>query len=431
MFRSSLFVTALSLFGSFLGLIVQLLMAQRYGSGVAVDTYLYAISTPTFLAGMIASMLSYTVVPRMAQHNGQTDKQSRLAVSLLALSAFIAVVLLFVSPLLQVLQKEMLPSYSPILQQPMLSRLLLVGWGIAGMQVLNSALCAILTGLEKAITATFLNLSPYAGMLGFMLVARENSIEQLAYGLLFGTTGSFLVAFYLLRTHILGHWRQAAWAEVHTLVLRSPYTIVAMSCFSAYAVVDSYWAPRAGEGVLASLGYSQRIIIALGNLAVAGPSAILVPKFSQILAKNDWAEFDQMLKKTFASTFAIGCILALALYFGAESLIQLLFMRGEFDQRDVVRVANVLQYCLPGMICMLLSVIGLRVLFCFPNVEKIAAFLGLFWIAGYFSSSGFLINYFELGLASSYSMSWLLYFALLWIFIFKKTKAKFKRFYND
>lgn len=428
MLRASLIVTALSLLASFLGLVVQLLMAQRYGAGLEVDTYLYALSSPTFLAGMIASMLSYTVVPRMAQNCGQADKQNRLIVSLLALSTCVTVTLVLASPLLQVLQKQILPVNSTILQQPALPQLLLLGWGIAGVQVLLAALCSILTGLKQAFTATMLNLGPYLGMLGFMLVAKDKGIEQMAYGLLSGTFASFVMALFLLRARIFGHWRQAAWAEIRTIVLRSPYTIIAMSCFSAYAVVDSYWAPRAGEGVLASLGYSQRIIIALGTLAVIGPSAILVPNFSEIVAKGSRVEFVNMFKKTIATTIAIGCALALALYGGAESLIQLLFMRGAFAQHDAARLVAVLQYCLPGMVCMIVSVICLRVLFCLEEMEKIAAILGFFWVAAYFGLSSLLLPWNGKGLAVAYSLTWGIYLILIGLTI--KIRLKSIRFKN-
>jgi putative peptidoglycan lipid II flippase len=431
MLRSSLLITVLSLLGSFLGLMVQLLMAQRYGAGVEVDTYLYAISTPTFVAGMIASLLSYTVVPRMAQNYGQVDKQHRLIASLLALSACIAAALVLASPLLRVLQKQILPTNSTILQQHVLANLLLLGWSIAGVQVLLAALCAILTGLKQAFTATLLNFGPYLGMLGLMIAAKDKGIEQMAYGLLYGTVASLLAAFYLLRVYILGHWRKAAWEEIRTIVLRSPYTIIAMSCFSAYAVIDSYWAPRAGEGVLASLGYSQRIIIALGTLVVVGPSAILVPKFSEIIADGSRVAFYVILKKTLVTTLVIGCALAMGLYAWAEPLIQLLFTRGDFDQQDAARVAAVLQFCLPGMVCMLLSVISLRVLFCFQDVEKTAALLGLFWVVAYFSLAASFIGFSARGIALAYSFTWMIYLILLGAVINKNINIRFTEHRND
>jgi putative peptidoglycan lipid II flippase len=409
MLRSSLFVTALSLFNSFLGLIVQVLVAKRYGSGLDVDAYLYAISAPTFVAGMIASMLSYTVVPRMAHSDGCSNKESQFIVSILALSVFFAVILMLSSPLMQMLQKAMLPNGSPILQQPDLPSLLFLGWCIAALQVLSAVLSAILTGLKQAFTATLLNLGPYVGMLGFMVVVQNTGIEVLALGLLCGTAATFAVALYILRAQILGQWRQPKWADVSSLVLRSPYTIIAMSCFSAFAVIDSYWGPRAGDGVLASLGYAQRIMIALGNLAVAGPSAILVPKFSEIVVKKDRVRFEQMFNRVIVIALIVGFSLVLFLYLGAESLVKLIFMRGAFNQNDAMQVASVLQWYLPGMLCMLLSVISLRVLFCFPNVEGSAAAFGILWVVFYFVCSGLLVSLGAKGLAVSYSIAWIAY----------------------
>lgn len=425
MLKSSLLITALSLIGSFLGLLVQLLMAQRYGSGVEVDAYLYAISTPTFVAGLLASLLSYTVVPRMAQYADGAEFQNRLIISLIALTICMVLLLLLISPALCYVQKVLLPQSSLIQKQHNLHELLIIGWGIAGMQILLAAACAILTGLKKPIFSTALNLGPYIAMLIAMLISKGGT-EQLAYGMLTGTCISLIFALTVLQQRMDGHWHQVAWHEVCALITGSPYTIIAMSCFSAYAVVDSYWAPRAGEGVLANLGYSQRIMIALGNLAVAGPSALLVPKFSEIITKRSQANFEKMLKSALATTFAIGSALALCLYMGAEPLIQFVFTRGAFGQQDAVSVAGVLQYCLPGMVFMLLSVISLRVLFCFREIEKISALLGAMWCLIYFSLCWHLVQYDGQGMAVAYSLTWLLYLIGVLTTIKIKSKVFFK-----
>lgn len=426
MLRSSILITALSLFGSFLGLLVQVLMAQRYGSGVEVDTYLYALSVPSFAAGLIASLLSYTVVPRMAHHSDNEQHQNQLIVSIAALGLCIGLILMLLSPALRYVQIQLLPKDSLIHQQHNLEQLLLLGWRIAATQIVLAALCAVLVGLQKPIIATALNLGPYVGMLVFMLTLQTSGTEHLARGLLAGTASSLFVAFFTLQRRVLNHWRLAAWAEVRELVVRSPYTIIAMCCFSIYPVVDSYWASRAGDGVLASLGYSQRIMIALGNLAIAGPSALLVPKFSEIVAKGIRADFDKMLKKTLVITLAISFTLAVGLHAGAVPLIELLFMRGQFDQNDAARVAAVLQYCLPGMVFSLLSVMCLRILFCFKDLEKPAAVLGIFWGLTYFSLSSHFLYLSGQGLALAYSLTWILYFFGAFFILINKKKSFFK-----
>lgn len=426
MLQSSILVTIITLLGSALGFCVQLLMARSYGAGMEVDAYLFAISAPTFIAGMVASMLSYAVIPKMAQTNENSEAQNRLIVSLLALIFSLAVGLIFLSPILLLMQQKLLPGSSAILKVSNIDNLLLIGWCIAAAQIILAALCVVLTGLKHAIAAASLNLGAYFGMLGSLVFFENDSINKLALGMLTGTCAAFMVALYLLRARVFSNWHKFTWSEIHVLVINSPYTIIAMSCFSVYAVVDSYWGPRAGDGVLSSLGYSQRIIIALGNLAVAGPSAVLVPRFAELIAAKNLEGFIHVLKQSLGATFTVCLLLATGLFFGGDYLISLMFKNAAFQDDLSMNVANILKFCLPGMVFMLASSIALRALYCFAGTEKLSAYLGAGWGLLYFSISGAMVPNGGVGLAISYSATWFIYFSLLIYYIFQEVRKMSK-----
>jgi len=409
--RSSLIVTSLSLLGSFLGFLVQIEIAREFGTDVQVDAYLFAVSAPTFFSGMLAALLSYMVVPRIAQGNKQ--KQDRFIVSLLFGAVAIATTLVLLVPLFTIIQKSCLPNSAPILQWSSLDELLRLGWWIAAIQIPFACLSAVLTGIQRPLSATALNLSPYLGMLALLQLERDGTVVLVAEGMLIGTAVSFLLAFSILRTRILLGWKHASWSEIHTLITLSPFTMIAMSCFSAHAVVDSYWAPRAGEGVLSTLGYAQRIIIGLGNLAVIGPSVVMAPRFAELVAKKDRRQFSLNLIVTFFVTGSLALSLAILLFNFSKELTSLLFLRGAFDYRAVNEVANTLCYYLPGMVFMLLSAIGLRAIFSFEKNERILAVLGILWILLYFGISAIFFHQGATGLAIAYSLSWMIYFAAL------------------
>ncbi|QWD30531.1 hypothetical protein G6681_01695 [Polynucleobacter paneuropaeus] len=414
--RSSLVVTGLALMGSGLGFLVQMEVAKEFGTSLQVDGYLFAISTPTFFAGMLSSLLSYTVVPRMAQ--GSDEEKNRFLVTLFFGVAGIAFALILLNPLLQAVQTSFLLKSSPIFQLIELNQLLQLGWWIAAAQILLACLAAALTGLQRPIISTALNLGPYFGMLGLLQFSRGESVLVVAEGMLIGTIFSLLVSFILLRPRIVANLSNVAWSEINTIITRSPYAILAMTCFASYSVVDSYWAPRAGEGVLATLGYSQRIIIALGNLAVIGPSVVMVPQFSELIAKGSSRQFLHTLIKTFFVTGGIALFLAILLFGFAEEFIQFLFMRGAFELKAVNEVAKVLRYYMPGMVFMLLSVVGLRVSFCFGNNERSLAILGVSWALFYFLLSSLFFNLGAIGFAIAYSLVWTGYFlVLIWLII--------------
>lgn len=423
-FRSSLIVTGMTLLGTFLGFFVQIEIAKQFGTDIQVDGYLFATSIPTFFAGMFSSFLSYVITPRIAQ--GNELERNRLLVSLIFGVGAIAVILVLLIPLFQILQMSYLPKSSPIFHLIELGQLLKLGWWIAATQVLLACLSAVLTGLKRPLIATTLNLGPYLGMLGLLEFSSDGSIIVVAKGMLLGTTLSLLLAFTFLVSRIAANWRSVAWSEIHILISRSPLTIIAMVCFSAYSVIDSYWGPRAGEGVLSILGYSQRIIIGLGNFAIIGPSVVLVPLFAELIAKKDKNNFFSLFIKTFISVGTIALSLAALIFFFAEELISFLFMRGAFEYNAVSEISAAMRYFLPGMIFMLLSVMGLRVIYCFNSSEKTLAILGLGWVVVYFAISATLFESGAPGLAMAYSLSWILYFFVLIIIIKKKFSDYFR-----
>ena len=86
-----------------------------------------------------------------------------------------------------------------------------------------------------------------------------------------------------------------------------------------------------------------------------------------------------------------------------------MFYRGDFNINDVEKVALTLRYMLPGMIFMLISVIELRIILCFKNVEEMACLLGIFWILSYFILCAVLNGIGIKGIAMAYSITWMVY----------------------
>ena len=144
----------------------------------------------------------------------------------------------------------------------------------------------------------------------------------------------------------------------------------------------------------------------------------MVPQFSDLIAKGSSRQFLFALTKTFFVTGGVVLFLAIFLFGFAKELINFLFMRGAFELKAVDEVAKVLRYCMPGMVFMLFSVVGLRVSFCFGNNERSLAILGLSWILLYFLLSSLFFNMGAIGLAIAYSLTWTAYFlVLIWLII--------------
>jgi putative peptidoglycan lipid II flippase len=422
MVRNSAFVTLLSIGGSILGFFVQILLAQYFGVDVEVEAYFFSLSAPTFIAGMASAMLSYTIIPRLVECEKDINYHRQYIVSLLFGIAAISFVLIFI--LFNTLGKWQvysLPTDSLIRQYDDLPLLMFISYLVGAFQILQGCFIAILNSIRYYTFASAIGLLPYFIILILLLtLGKSADILVVPISMLFGIVVCILTEVYILRSRIfpLPYISNLLWAELGKLLWNAPFTAVAMSCFSSYVVIDAYWAPQAGAGTLAALSYVQRLIIGVGNLAVAGPSVVLVPNMAEFVRNSDYKRFKLFLIRALMVVGSIASSLSLFLFTFSDKLVSILFARGKFDQEAIITVSATLRHMAPGMITMLMSVIAFRALFCFRGAEPVTAVLGLLWTTFYFLTSYILHKDGAVGIATGYSLVWTIFFIILTTVIF-------------
>lgn len=405
MFRASVAISLLSTLGSLVSFAAQLAIARQFGAGTAVDTYLIAASVPTVLIGLFGAMLSFSAVPMLVRLSAEPSVFQAFAGALLVrlLGAVALLMLLgYITSgwIVSVLGDELLPYWRREAEQ--MARLF---WFAAGTLVISSYLSCILTAQRAVylpvVTAAF----PFAGVLiATLWLAPQYGVRALPYGMLAGAlAGASLLT--------LRAWRSLQWHDPEGLAkphLRRygwsiPAALAAMSCFTSYPLIDAYWAPELGPANLSYLGYSQRLLIAVGNLAVAGPSALLVLYMANA-SRASVAPLSLMVvtKWTFAVAAGISIVFAAL----AEPAVSLLFQRGSFDATATKGVASVLQIMLVGMAPMLAMVILLRGFFQLEMTWR-AALLGLGWNVIYVCATAILSRALGAqGIAWAYVLAW-------------------------
>jgi putative peptidoglycan lipid II flippase len=401
---------------------VQILLAQYFGVGVEVEAYFFSSSAPIFIAGMASAMLSYTVIPRLVECEKDINYHRQYIFSLLFGITAISFVLMFI--LFNTLGKWQvysLPTDSLIRKYDDLSLLMFISYLVGAFQILQGCFIAILNSIRYYTFASAIGLLPYFMILTVLLgFGKSADILLVPIGMLSGIVVCILTEVYVLRSRLfpLPSTGSFLWSELGKLLWNAPFTAVAMSCFSSYAVIDSYWAPQAGLGTLAALSYVQRLIIGVGNLAVAGPSVVLVPNMAEFVRNNDYKGFRLFLIRALMIVGSIAFILSFLLFIFSEKLVNILFARGSFDEEAVITVSATLRHMAPGMITMLMSVIAFRALFCFRGAVPLTAVLGLLWTTFYFLASSIFHKNGAVGIATGYSLVWTIFFAILITVIF-------------
>jgi putative peptidoglycan lipid II flippase len=403
-----LVVTGLGVGGSLVNFLVQAVIAYRFGAGLNVDAYLFSLSLPAFAAGLIGICISYVAVPELARVADKPALERERSAGFLAVVGIMAAALILAGIPAMLLQPQLLlPPGSAIRAHPELRLLIGIAWATGGAQIINALLASRLNAMRRPIAASMLVLPPGLIAAAILVVLPPDGIWLAAVGLIVGTVAATGLGFLLQRNAFAWPSLRLLREQAELPLYRSAWlSVLALTCFSSYVLIDSFWAPRVGEGALASLGYAQRILIGAGNLIAVGPSAIAVPMMARMVAAHDAAGFRRAMILLVGGVAAgAGCIAVVIASF-SEGIVALLFKRGAFGEEAVGEVAAALFLLAPGMVGMLAGAMLMRALFCIPGSFAWAAMIGITWSLLYFLLSGLLIGRGVGGLATAYSLSW-------------------------
>ncbi|AFK03205.1 virulence factor MVIN family protein [Emticicia oligotrophica DSM 17448] len=403
MFKSSFFLSVLSLIISLLSLINQLLIAHKFGSSTDLDAYIVASSIPTFISGTITAGFSYSLVPFLLQQS--KEKYDEIVVALLFFLLFGTIIIVLLG---YFGSKYYLLTVYPQYNEIILLTVSKFSWIYCFCTILISFLGSIFIAIKKFYIPMILGSFPYLGIIfGVLLFDSQNSTINIASGVLLGTIGSLIINFILLRKRIvLTKLKSFNWEVVLDFFKHLPLVVVGMLCFTIYQSVDSYWASILGVSNLSYLSYCQRIIIAIGGIVIVGPSVILIPYLSETLTNKGYKAFLLILLKTIKLTIFIATFVCIILSSFSEIIIKILFQRGSFDNFSVIGVSTVLPYFAIGMIPMICVVVLFRAIMLVDNGKKVAI-LGLISLVMYVLFSWIFSIYWGLkGIGLAYICTW-------------------------
>lgn len=419
--RSSFFLSALTISGSILGLMSNVLLASYWGLSANFDTYFFVLSIPLFLSSLLSSSMSYRMTPVISSLEACKSDPKKIIVSSMAEIFWIATIITILGMTLGSFFQSKLFPYDQKVQGMDFALLFTLGWIIFFAQVALGFFSAVLNGITRFYTANAINLCPYVGTLMFIGIFKETlTITHLLVGLLFGIIMGLGISYILTRQLLLGSFKECLTLPlINSNYFRIFGSILATSCFSFQAISDAIWAIRTGTGNLSAINLSSRIIIGICSLIISGPSVLLIPIFTGLIKKSNADHFWKKYNSIIGIISLLGIILVLTILFFGSDLVALLFIRNKFRAVDAGITTNILTIMALGSIFMITSVISLRILFCFPGQEIYGAVMGSTWCLIYFLGSMFSHVKGIDGIAWTYVGSWALYFIMIYLHIRK------------
>lgn len=347
LFRGVLAITVIDFLAKAVSFYEDILAASYFGASVEMDTYLAAATLPTIVAQVTASAMIAALLPALTANTRQERAdQSQLAnavmfVFLLA-TMLLAVAGIWAAPsLMGVLAPGLDVALTPLFVQ-LFAMLFLATVLQTGATVLRVEL-----QVDKKFGATSMGNLLYwlVIILGIVLLASRWGVAAIAAGVIFGTLASFL--FQLLLAQRAGFrlrltpkvWRVRG---VKAILLLSVPILVGESTIQLTTIVDRALASSFGVGNITALYYANKVVLLPHTLFAVALGTVLFPLFSETSMLSDQTKFANLVQQGIRFAAYVQIPLAICLAVFSLPLIQLLFQRGAFTEKDVAATAAIL-----------------------------------------------------------------------------------------
>lgn len=352
--KDSFVISAFSALGVGSGLLVDVLVAARYGMGATTDALFIALTIPQLLASILASATVPVMVPLFSKVRVEFGEEEnwRVFSNLVNLTAIIlamvAVIGIIGSPLLMLISAPGLDAASRDLAIS-LNRILFLIVTMAG---LAEVMKAMLNSYHRfAIPAAALVVQYLAIAVAIPLLEGHYGVQAVAVGYVLGSVVQvLLLAASLAATGV----RYYPLLDVTHPSVRQAGRLFGPLLAAEAMGQSSIWAERflasfLPAGAVSALVYARRVLRALTLAVVSSVSRASLPHFSALAGSRDLTGLRRSVRFGIRLALAICMPVAAWVIIVRTPLVSLLYQRGAFDEKAVSATASLVLIYMLGL----------------------------------------------------------------------------------
>ncbi len=371
--KSGLVVSFMTLISRVLGLVRDVVIANIMGAGASADVFFFANKIPNFFRRLFAEgAFAQAFVPVLSEYRTKDEQNGTNETKLLIaqVSGTLGVIITLVTAF-------------GMLASPFFVMLFGFGWfvdwlndGPAGEKFdLASTLLkitfpylwfisftalagAVLNTLGKfavaAFTPVLLNIC-VIGMAIFVSPQMENPAFALAWGVFLGGLVQFIFQIpFLIKAGALVKpqwaWQAPGVVKIRKLIIPALFGV---SVTQINLLLDTLIASFLVTGSISWLYYADRLLEFPLGLFGIGIATVILPSLSRLHSTKNEGEFAATIDWAIKVICLFGLPALAGLMVLAQPIIMVLFMRGEFDQHEVIQVSYALFAYLSGLISLM------------------------------------------------------------------------------
>lgn len=322
-------------------------VAGVYGRTDAMDAFLAAALIPGLLINLISESMNQALVPtlvRVREQQGHEAAQRLLSSSM----AWMCLLLVAGSAAMALSARSFFPLIGSHFSAPKLDLSVHVFYALLPLVLITGIATnctAVLNTFDRfAVPALAPIANPLMVMAGALLLGRRFGIWALVYATLAGALVHAVLVSWMMDAH--GYRLRLRWHKMDAASreVAHQYGPVLLSSVVASGglLVDQSMAAALPAGSVSALVYAGRFVTVALTLLGGAVSTAVVPYFSRMIAREDWAGCRRTLRTWVRLTAIVSAPIALALIGGAHWLIRVTFQHGAFGASDTAVVTPVL-----------------------------------------------------------------------------------------
>lgn len=382
---------ALSLLPKILGLGKDIIVASVFGTSSLLDAYLMGMVLIGLPVAIFIVALQTVLVPKIIEKGVGTDAAAALSGTAMKQAAFILIACL---PVWLYLLPGALVALYPRAEPDAHALVLQACYWLIPYYFFNGfnwlAYGVLQAGKMFWPNALLPSFFPLA-IMAIIAAYPQADIRTLLLGTVTGSALEFtFLVFLLVRTRLVS-WKQSDPAD-HVDLFKQAAPLMIGAVVTAFSpMIEQMLAYRLGPGSVAELGYGSKLAAALSGMIVMAVGVTVLPHFSELVSKCDWAGSKHLQARLTLWMGLGGLVLALALIALSEPLVRLMFERGAFGAQDTAAVSLVQQAYLLQIPLWLMGIVSLRMLAALSKTRLLASIsviqlvvgtmLGFWWSA--------------------------------------------------
>jgi len=349
-FRAAVIVTFASLLVKVIATAKEFVVAGIFGRSDAMDAFLIAYLVPGLLVNLFSESMNQALIPtlvRVRETEGAAKAQELLSGAMGWTCMLLAAGSLVMGLAARLFFPLVVPHFSAgkmLLTEHMFYALLPIVL-IAGVA---SNCSAVLNTFERfALPALAPIVWPVVIILGAWLLAPKLGIWAMVDANVAGGLVYAVLVVWMMQTH--GYRFEVRWfagrngASDAMREVAGQYGPILLSGLVASSglLVDQGMAATLPSGSVSTLAYANRFVSVVLNLMAGAIATAVTPYFSQLVAQKNWTACRHTINTYVRLTALVSIPVSLAMIFGSNLLVRLMFQHGAFGAQDTAAVAPV------------------------------------------------------------------------------------------